>query len=252
MTSMQEKVAVITGGMRGLGFAIADQLTSSGATVIITDVNQQGLDGAVAALGAGSSGVLADVTDQAVMNKVFADVAQQHGRVDVVIANAGVGRQTRRSGRSPGNTSTRSTASTSRASCSPFRVPAPPRAAPARCILGYRFHSGPVRDEPVRRLEGGPARADPGLDPGSQGHRRPHQHPQPRRRQHPVTAYRLRRRIGTDHVNERVKTMGEGNPIGRLVQPSEIAKAVQFLASDDSSGVTGVELFVNGGVAQTG
>ena len=46
--------------------------------------------------------------------------------------------------------------------------------------------------------------------------------------------------------------MGEGNPLGRLGQPSEIGKAAVFLSSDASSFITGIELFADGGMAQTG
>ena len=57
---------------------------------------------------------------------------------------------------------------------------------------------------------------------------------------------------GADKVEAAVAQMGEGNPIGRLADPREIGKAAVFLSSDASSFVTGVELFVDGGMAQTG
>jgi NAD(P)-dependent dehydrogenase (short-subunit alcohol dehydrogenase family) len=57
---------------------------------------------------------------------------------------------------------------------------------------------------------------------------------------------------GEENVEREVKRMGEGNPLGRLGDPREIGKVVVFLSSDASSFVTGVELFVDGGMAQIG
>ena len=58
--------------------------------------------------------------------------------------------------------------------------------------------------------------------------------------------------VGEDRVEARVAEMGAGNPIGRLGTPRDIGKSVVFLSSDDSSFVTGIELFADGGMAQTG
>jgi NAD(P)-dependent dehydrogenase (short-subunit alcohol dehydrogenase family) len=57
---------------------------------------------------------------------------------------------------------------------------------------------------------------------------------------------------GADQVDAKVMQMGEGNPIGRLADPREIGKAAVFLCGAASSFITGVELFVDGGMAQTG
>jgi NAD(P)-dependent dehydrogenase (short-subunit alcohol dehydrogenase family) len=55
--------------------------------------------------------------------------------------------------------------------------------------------------------------------------------------------------VGEDRVLESVAQMGDGSPLGRLVQPREIGRAIAFLASDASSAITGVELFADGGAA---
>jgi NAD(P)-dependent dehydrogenase (short-subunit alcohol dehydrogenase family) len=55
---------------------------------------------------------------------------------------------------------------------------------------------------------------------------------------------------GAAKVDAAVKSMGEGNPLGRLANPREIGKAAVFLASDASSFITGVELFADGGMVQ--
>ena len=57
---------------------------------------------------------------------------------------------------------------------------------------------------------------------------------------------------GANQVEAKVREMGEGNPIGRLADPREMGKAAVFLTSEASSFITGVELFVDGGMAQTG
>jgi NAD(P)-dependent dehydrogenase (short-subunit alcohol dehydrogenase family) len=57
---------------------------------------------------------------------------------------------------------------------------------------------------------------------------------------------------GADQVDALVTKMGEGNPLGRLAQPRELGTAAAFLASEASSFIAGVELFADGGMAQTG
>jgi NAD(P)-dependent dehydrogenase (short-subunit alcohol dehydrogenase family) len=57
---------------------------------------------------------------------------------------------------------------------------------------------------------------------------------------------------GADKVDAAIERMGAGNPLGRIAEPSEMGKAAAFLASDASSFITGVELFADGGMAQTG
>ncbi|MEU4801361.1 SDR family oxidoreductase [Actinosynnema sp. NPDC023587] len=90
MSSFDGRVAVVTGGTRGIGFATAAALAGAGATVVIT-----GRDAGVAAsraaeLGGRVSGVALDVTDSAAVRDVFKAVAKEHGRIDVLVASAGV------------------------------------------------------------------------------------------------------------------------------------------------------------------
>jgi NAD(P)-dependent dehydrogenase (short-subunit alcohol dehydrogenase family) len=85
---MREKVAVVTGAMRGVGLGIAQELHDAGASVVITDLDQAGLDDAVSALGPAASGLIADVTDQMAMERTYEEVVRTHGRLDVVVANA--------------------------------------------------------------------------------------------------------------------------------------------------------------------
>jgi NAD(P)-dependent dehydrogenase (short-subunit alcohol dehydrogenase family) len=62
VSAMENKVAVVTGGARGVGFGIAQEVIAAGGTAVIVDLNQSDVDGAVAQLGERSSGFVADVT----------------------------------------------------------------------------------------------------------------------------------------------------------------------------------------------
>src|SRR4051812_18537148 len=85
------KVAVITGGTTGIGLAAAKAFASEGAFVYITGRRQPELDAAVAAIGANATGVRADSTKLADLDSLYVKVQTQHGRIDVLYANAGGG-----------------------------------------------------------------------------------------------------------------------------------------------------------------
>ncbi len=88
---VRDKVVLITGAGQGIGLALARRLHEQGAHVALVDVNEAGLKAAAKALG--DSRVFtatADVTDRAAMAEVVARVIDHHGRLDVVVANAGV------------------------------------------------------------------------------------------------------------------------------------------------------------------
>jgi NAD(P)-dependent dehydrogenase (short-subunit alcohol dehydrogenase family) len=76
---------------RGVGFGIAEEFVANGATVVLTDIEPAELDDAVAKLGRAASGFQADVTNIADMEDMYAEVVSRHGRLDAVVANAGVG-----------------------------------------------------------------------------------------------------------------------------------------------------------------
>lgn len=94
MSSLSGKVAVVTGGSRGIGLAVARLLRDRGASVAITGTSAAGLEKAVDALGAGGVGVLplcADVRDAVQMEDAMARAASALGGIDIVVNNAGVG-----------------------------------------------------------------------------------------------------------------------------------------------------------------
>ncbi len=82
------KVAVVTGGASGIGYAIAHALRAEGVAVVIADVERSSLERAAAELGA--TGVVTDVTSRADIEALAAEVIRQHGRIDILVNNAGV------------------------------------------------------------------------------------------------------------------------------------------------------------------
>jgi len=84
------KVAIVTGGARGIGFGTAQALAKRGAVLVIVDLDQSAAESAAAQLSGSALGLAADVTDRGAMQRVVATVTEQRGGVDVVIANAGI------------------------------------------------------------------------------------------------------------------------------------------------------------------
>jgi NAD(P)-dependent dehydrogenase (short-subunit alcohol dehydrogenase family) len=88
---LSAKVALVTGGARGIGFATAQSLRARGARVVIVDIDQGASDAAAAQLGAEHAfGIGADVTDRGAMQRAVAATVERFGGVDVVMANAGI------------------------------------------------------------------------------------------------------------------------------------------------------------------
>ena len=92
MKKLHDKVAVITGGTTGIGFATARRFLEEGARVVISGRTQATLDSALAELGERALGVRSDVASLADLDRLYATVRQRFGRVDVLFANAGIAR----------------------------------------------------------------------------------------------------------------------------------------------------------------
>ncbi len=91
MTKLEGKVAVITGGSSGIGLATARRFVSEGAYVYIIGRRQRELDAAVRQIGKHVTAVQGDVSRLADLDHLYATVKQQHGRIAIVFANAGIG-----------------------------------------------------------------------------------------------------------------------------------------------------------------
>ena len=90
---LENKVAIVTGGASGIGRATAEVYAREGAAVAIADLNGEGAEAVAKALpGEGHLGLACDVSDSSRVNEVVAAVLERHGRIDVVMNNAGVDR----------------------------------------------------------------------------------------------------------------------------------------------------------------
>ncbi|MFT5088873.1 MAG: NAD(P)-dependent dehydrogenase (short-subunit alcohol dehydrogenase family) [Planctomycetota bacterium] len=87
---LNNKVAVITGGSSGIGLSIAKRFHKEGAKVVIFGRKQEALDAAVAEVGAEVLAVQGDVSKLADLERLYAETVAKHGKVDVLVANAGV------------------------------------------------------------------------------------------------------------------------------------------------------------------
>jgi NAD(P)-dependent dehydrogenase (short-subunit alcohol dehydrogenase family) len=251
--SMDGKVAVITGAGRGVGFGIAQEFIEAGAEVVITDIDQALIDEAVEALGANSSGFQADVTQLADMEALYREVTTRHGRLDAVVANAGVGDSapfgqiTEQQFDFVFGVNTKGVLFTAQAALPSLShggsIVIIGSTASIQPPVGMSLYGGSkaairnfvrvwiqeVKEQAIRINILSPGAIDT-----------------------PSLRIALEGASGADQVERLVAEMGDGNPTGRLGAAQEIGKAAVFLSSDQSSFVNGVELFVDGGMAQVG
>jgi NAD(P)-dependent dehydrogenase (short-subunit alcohol dehydrogenase family) len=242
MGKLDGKVAVITGGTTGIGFAAAKLFVEEGAYVFITGRRQKELDEAVKAIGHNVTGVQGDVAKLADLDRLYETVEAEGRRIDIVFANAGVGEfaalgsVTEEHFDKLFNINVKGALFTVQKALPLLNdggsiiltgSVGSVKGTPAFWVYGatkaairnfVRAWSVELKDRRIRSnvLSPGPTET-PLVD-----------------RQSPETIARM------------VSTI----PMGRMGSSEEIAKAALFLASDDSSFVTGIELFVDGGRGQ--
>jgi len=249
---LTNKVAVITGGTSGIGLAAAKAFASEGAFVYVTGRRQAELDAAVAAIGPNATGVQADSTRLADLDRLYDTVRERHGRIDVLYANAGGG------GMVPLGEITEAHVDDAFARNLKGVIFTVQKALPlldkatrgASVILAgsttsvmgtanfsiYSATKAAVRNLArswILELKGRAIRVNT-LSPG------------------PTHTPGLVELAGPDAAQQQglLDYLTSQLPIGRMGQPEDIAKAAVYLASDDSSFVTGIELFVDGGMVQ--
>lgn len=246
MGKLDGKVAVVTGGNSGIGLAAAKRLVADGAYVFITGRRQSELDAAVKQIGRNVTAVQGDVSKLADLDRVFAEVKKVKDRIDILFANAGIAEGARLAEISEEHFD-RSFDINVKGTLFTVQKALPLLREGASIILtssvvgskGFASRSVYSATKAVLRsfartwttdLKSRKIRVNvvsPGL-------------------------------IDTPGLRELAQTDSQGLnnlfrdriPLGRVGRPEDIASAVSFLASDDSSYVAGSELFIDGGLAQ--
>jgi NAD(P)-dependent dehydrogenase (short-subunit alcohol dehydrogenase family) len=248
MGKLQGKVAVITGANSGIGLAAARLFVQEGATVVMTGRRQRELDAAVQEVGRGAHGVQSDISNLADLDRLFATVREAAGRIDILFANAGggsfapLGEITEEQYDTTFATNVKGTlftvqkalplmkeggsiiltGSTTGTTGTPaFSVYSASKAAVRNFARTWTLDLAP-RKIRVNVLVPG-ATSTPGW--------------------HGLAANEEMHRAMIEATIASI-------PLGRMGEPDEIARAALFLASDDSSFMSGSELFVDGGSAQ--
>jgi NAD(P)-dependent dehydrogenase (short-subunit alcohol dehydrogenase family) len=248
MGKLEGRIALITGGNSGIGLATAKQFVNEGAYVFITGRRDPELAAAVKEIGRNVTGVQGDVSNLGDLDRLFAQIKHEKGKLDIVFANAGAatyapfGKITEEHYDSIFNINVKGLLFTVQKA-----LPLMPDGAsivlnasivaskglPANSV--YSATKAAVRsfartwttDLKERRIRVN------AVSPG------------------PIDTPGLNDLVASAGAGEqRLKALSSSVPLGRLGTPDEIAKAVVFLASDDSSYITGTELFVDGGMAQ--
>ncbi len=248
MGKLDGKVALITGGSSGIGFASAREFVAEGAFVFITGRRELELTAAVEEIGGTIAWVRADVSNSDDLDQLVKHIKTETGKLDVVFANAGtakyapLGQITEEFYQSLFDINVKGVIFTVQ-KCLPLMPEGASiiltasvvgsKGLPANSVYSAtkaairsfaRTWTTDLKDRKIRVNA---------VSPGS------------------TDTAGLRHLLGSSEVGqERLKMISSSVPMGRLGDPSEVARAVVFLASDDSSYITGSELFVDGGFAQ--
>jgi NAD(P)-dependent dehydrogenase (short-subunit alcohol dehydrogenase family) len=248
MKKLEGKIALITGGNSGIGLATAKEFVNEGAYVFITGRREAELDAAAKEMGKNVTAVQGDVSNLDDLDRLFVQIKKEKGKLDILFANAGVARYaqlgtiTEELYDSIFNINVKGLIFTVQKA-----LPLLPDGASiilnASIVASKGLSSNSVysatkaavrsfartwtTDLKHRRIRVN------AVSPG------------------PIDTPGLSELLASSETGqERKKMIPNTVPLGRLGTPDEIAKAVVFLASDDSSYVTGIELFADGGFAQ--
>jgi NAD(P)-dependent dehydrogenase (short-subunit alcohol dehydrogenase family) len=248
MGKLAGKIALITGGSSGIGLATAKRFAAEGAYVFITGRREAELAAAVKAIGSNVTGVKGDVSNLRDLDALFAQIRRDKGRLDIVFANAGaaeygsMGSITEDAYELMFGVNVKGLLFTVQKALA--LMPDGAAIILNASIVGskglpqwsvYSATKAAVRSFArtwTTDLKARHIRVN-AISPGS------------------IDTPGLNNLLGSSEVGEqRKKLIGNAVPLGRFGTADEVARAVVFLASDDASYITGVELFVDGGFAQ--
>ena len=248
MGKLEGKIALITGGNGGIGFATAKRFVKEGAYVFITGRREPETAAAVEEIGRNVTGVQGDVSNLGDLDRLFAQIKREKGKLDIVFANAGVAKFAALGAITeelydwtfdinvkgllftvqkalpllPDGAAIILNSSIVGSKGLPINSVYSATKAAIRSFA--RTWTTDLKDRRIRVNAVSPGSID---TPGLSG--------------------LLASAEGGEQRKKMISTMV---PLGRFGTPDEIAKAVVFLASDDASYITGTELFVDGGFAQ--
>jgi NAD(P)-dependent dehydrogenase (short-subunit alcohol dehydrogenase family) len=245
---LEGKSAVITGGSSGIGLATAKRFVSEGAYVFITGRRQSELDAAVSEIGKNVTVIQGDVSNLADLDKLYNTVKEQKGHIDILFANAGIGEFARLGEISEEHfnkifgINVKGVLFTVQKALPLFQdgssIILNASIAASKGIEAFSVYNATkaavrsfartwIVDLRHRKIRVNAVSPGPIDTPGMEGLVQ-----------------------DKEQVEQLKKNLISAVPMSRMGNPDEVAKVVSFLASDDSSYVTGIELFVDGGMAQ--
>ena len=237
---LQEKVAVITGGTSGIGLAIAHRFVREGARVFVTGRDNGRLEAAVKEMGPAVTGVRSDVSHLADLDALYARVREDAGRIDVLVANAGIAADAALGAHTEANVDL-TLAVNVKGTLFTVQKALPLLAENASILVVGSSNS--VRPNEQLEVYSASKAAVSNLV-----HNWARQSRERRFRVNVLSPGPTRTPGLVGAVGPDVDRFAEALvPLGRLADAEEIAEAALFLASDASSFVTGAELFADGG-----